>query len=45
VNHDPGMPLAKLDEYFKIKESSIQVSTFYVGAKLKKTGLPNGIFA
>jgi hypothetical protein len=25
VHHDPGTPLAKLDEYFKMKECSIQV--------------------
>jgi hypothetical protein len=43
--NDPGSPLAKLDEYFKIKEGSIQVSTFYLGAKLKKTVLPNGVVA
>jgi hypothetical protein len=23
VNHDPGTPLAKLDEYFKMKEGSV----------------------
>jgi hypothetical protein len=33
--------LSKLDQYFKIKEGSIQVPTFCVGAKLKKTVLPN----
>jgi hypothetical protein len=43
VHHDPGSPLAKLDEYFKMKEGSIQVLTFYLGAKLKKTVLPNGV--
>jgi hypothetical protein len=41
VHHDPGTPLAKLDEYFKMKEGSIQVPTFYLVAKLKKTVLPN----
>jgi hypothetical protein len=45
VHHDPGSPLAKLDEYFKMKEGSIQVPTFYLGAKLKKTVLPNGVVA
>jgi hypothetical protein len=34
VHHDHVAPLAKLDEYFKIKEGSIQVPTFYLGAKL-----------
>jgi hypothetical protein len=45
VYHDPGAPLAKLDEYFKIKEGSIQVPTFYLGAKLKNNFLPNGVVA
>jgi hypothetical protein len=36
---------AKLDEYLKMKEGSIQVPTFYVGAKLKKIVLPNGVIA
>jgi hypothetical protein len=45
VHHDPGSPLAKLDEYFKMKEGSIQVPTFYLGAKLKNTVLPNGVLA
>jgi hypothetical protein len=43
VHHDPGSPLAKMDEYFKMKEGSIQVPTFYLGAKLKKTVLTNGV--
>jgi hypothetical protein len=45
VHHDPGSPLANLEEYFKMKEGSIQVPTFYLGAKLKKTVLPNGVVA
>jgi hypothetical protein len=45
VHHDPGSPLAKLGEYFKMKEGSIQVPTLYLGAKLKKTVLPNGVVA
>jgi hypothetical protein len=45
VHHDPDDPLANLDEYFKMKEGSIQVPTFYVGAKLKKTVLPNDVVA
>jgi hypothetical protein len=45
VHHDPGSPLANLYEYFKMKEGSIQVPTFYLGAKLKKTVLPNGVVA
>jgi hypothetical protein len=34
-----------LDEYFKMKQGSIQVSTFYLGAKLNNTVLPNGVVA
>jgi hypothetical protein len=45
VNNDPGSPLEKLDEYFKMKEGSIQVPTFYLGANLKKTVLPNCVVA
>jgi hypothetical protein len=45
VHHDPGTPLAKLDENFKMKEGSIQVPTFFLGAKLKKTIIPNGVVA
>jgi hypothetical protein len=43
VHHDPGAPLAKLDEYFKMKEGSIQVPTVYLGAKLKNTVLPTSV--
>jgi hypothetical protein len=45
VHHDPGAPLSKLDEYFKMKEGYIKVPTFYLGVKLKKTFLPNGMVA
>jgi hypothetical protein len=45
VHHDHGAPMAKLDEYFKMKEGSIHVPTFYLGAKLKKTVLPNRVVA
>jgi hypothetical protein len=45
VHHDPGAPQAKLDEYFKMKEVSIQVPTFYLGAKLNKTVLSNDVVA
>jgi hypothetical protein len=45
VHHDPGSPLANLDEYFMMKDGSIQVPTFYLGAKLKKTVLPNSVVA
>jgi hypothetical protein len=43
VHHDPRAPLAKLDEYFKMKKGSIQVPTFYLDAKLKNNILSNGV--
>jgi hypothetical protein len=45
VHYDPGSPLVNMDEYFNMKEGSIQVPTFYLGAKPKKTVLPNGVVA
>jgi hypothetical protein len=45
VHHDPGAPLAKLNEYLKMKEGYFQVPTFYLGSKLNKTVLPNGVVA
>jgi hypothetical protein len=45
VHHDHGSPLAKLDEYFKMKKGYIQVPTFYLSDKLKKTVLRNGVVA
>jgi hypothetical protein len=45
VHHDPGAPLENLNAYLKIKEGSIHIPTFYLGAKLKKTVLPNGVVA
>jgi hypothetical protein len=45
VNHDPGTSLAQIDKYFKMKPGSIMESTFYLGAKLKKTVMPNGVVA
>jgi hypothetical protein len=45
VHHNPGSPVAKLYEYFKMKEGSIQFPTLYLGAKLNKTVLTNGVVA
>jgi hypothetical protein len=45
VHHDPGAPLEKFYAYFKMKEGSVQVPAFYLGVKLKKTVLPNGMAA
>jgi hypothetical protein len=45
VHHKPGVPLTKLYQYFKMKNGSIQEPTFYLGAKLNKTTLQNGVIA
>jgi hypothetical protein len=43
--HDPGTSLVQIDKYFKMKPGSIIEPTFYLGAKLKKTVMPNGVVA
>jgi hypothetical protein len=43
VHHEPGTSLAQIDKYFKMKSGSIMEPTFYLGAKLKKTVMPNGV--
>jgi hypothetical protein len=35
--------LAQIDKYFKMKPGSIMEPIFYLGAKLKKTVIPNGV--
>jgi hypothetical protein len=47
TRHDDGMFYWAyiLDEYFKMKKGSIQVPTFYLGVKLKKTVLTNCVVA
>jgi hypothetical protein len=45
VHHDPVTPLAKLDDYLKMKEGSIQVPTFYLGVTLKNIAFPNDMVA
>jgi hypothetical protein len=45
VNHDPGTSLAQIDNSFKMKPGSIMEPTFYLGAKLKNTVMPNGVVA
>jgi hypothetical protein len=45
VHHNPWTSLAKIDKYFKMKPCSIMEPTFYLGAKLKKTVMPNGVVA
>jgi hypothetical protein len=45
VHHNPGISLAQIDKYFKMKPGSIIEPAFYLGAKLKKTVMPNGVVA
>jgi hypothetical protein len=45
VHHDPWTSLAQIDKYFKMRPGSIMEPTFYLGAKLKKTVMPNGVVA
>jgi hypothetical protein len=39
------MSLAQIDQYLKTKPVSIMDPTLYLGAKLKKTVMPNGVVA
>jgi hypothetical protein len=45
VHNDPGTSLAQIDKYFKMKLGSIREPTFYLGSKLKKTVITNGVVA
>jgi hypothetical protein len=45
VHHDPGTFLAQIDKYFKMKPGPIMEPTFYLGSKLNKTVMPNGMVA
>ena len=45
VHHDATVCLRQIDKYFKMKPDSIGDPDFYLGAKLRQTKLPNGVFA
>lgn len=45
IDHDPMSELRKIDKYFKFKEGSIADPDFYLGAKVKKVQLVNGVWA
>ncbi len=45
VHHDATLCLRQIDKYFKMKPNSIGDPDFYLGAKLRQTRLPNGVFA
>jgi hypothetical protein len=41
VHHDLVTSITHIDKYFKMKPGSIMRPTFYLGAKLNKTVMPN----
>jgi hypothetical protein len=45
VHNYPGTSLAQIDKYFKMKPGSLMEPTFYLGANLKKTVMPNCMVA
>ena len=45
INHDPQGELERLDKYFMMKPGSIGDPSIYLGAKLKKVQLSNGVWA
>lgn len=45
LHHDAEAELHKLDKYFKMKDGSIGDPDFYLGAKLRKVRLSNGVEA
>ena len=45
VHHDGESVLKRLDKYFKLKEGSVGDPEVYLGAKLKKMRLENGVWA
>ena len=44
VHHDAMTTLMKIDNYFKLKPSSIGDPEIYLGAKLNYTRAPNGVW-
>ena len=45
IDHDPLSVLTEIDKYLKMKKGSIGDPDFYLGVKLRKTRLPNGVEA
>ena len=45
IHHDAQTALEDLDRYFQMKEGSIGDPDLYLGAKLRKVSLPNGVQA
>jgi hypothetical protein len=45
ISHQPGVFLDKLGKYFILKPSSVGTPNLYLGAKVSKIALPNGVLA
>jgi hypothetical protein len=45
IHHDALSVLTEIDKYLPLKPTSVGDSDIYLGAKLKETQLPNGIYA
>ena len=45
IHHDAMTVLKKLDGYLPMKPSSVSDPDIYLGAKLRQTRLPNGVWA
>jgi hypothetical protein len=44
IHHDAMPVLTKLDKYFTLKPTSVGDPSMYLGAKLKQTQMPNGVW-
>ena len=44
IHHDARPVLAKINEYMKLKEGSVGDPDLYLGAKLRKVEMPNGVW-
>ena len=45
IHHDPMSVMGEINKYLPLKPSSVGDPDIYLGAKLKKTRLPNGVMA
>jgi hypothetical protein len=45
ISHQPDVVLDKLGKYFTLKPSSVGTPNLYLGAKVSKISLPNGVLA
>ena len=45
IHHDVRPVLDLVDKYMKLKESSVGDPDIYLGAKIRKTKTPNGVYA